>query len=292
MSRIAAAALIALLLSGPGSAEARKGTLFIIGGGKRPPAMMKEFLALGGGSASAHVVVIPMASSEPETSGTEQAQQFRALGARDTKVMIFNREEALMPETAERLDGATAVFFTGGDQSRLMEVLRGTPVQEKLFSLYESGAVLGGTSAGAAVMSAVMLTGDERLNTDSSNAYVFIRRGNIITADGLGFLSSVIIDQHFIKRKRHNRLISLVLEHPELVGVGIDEATAIIVQPDSTFRVTGEGSVLVLDARRSTAIRTDAQGNLGGGNLVLHLLMAGDVFQMKSGAVIPGRSPR
>jgi cyanophycinase len=133
--------------------------------------------------------------------------------------------------------------------------LVGTPVQRKLLKLYQAGAVMGGTSAGAALMSKVMITGDEKLNRDTINAFVVIRKDNIVTVEGMGFLTNAIIDQHFVRRKRHNRLISVVLEHPDLVGVGIDEATAIIVRRGELFDVTGRGSVVVYDATRARGTR-------------------------------------
>jgi cyanophycinase len=163
----------------------------------------------------------------------------------------------------------------------LTRIILGSPVHDTLHALYERGAVLGGTSAGAAIMSAIMITGDERLNRDSTNPFTAIRTGNVVTTRGLGFMQTVIIDQHFIKRKRHNRLISLVLENPSLIGVGIDEATAIIVSPDSTFRVAGEGTVMVLDPGRSSPVRTDRGGNLAASNILMHILKAGDVYDMR-----------
>jgi cyanophycinase len=107
----------------------------------------------------------------------------------------------------------------------------------------------------------------------------------------MGFLTNVIIDQHFVKRKRHNRLISVVLEHPELVGVGIDESTAIIVR-SGVFDVMGSGSVVVYDATHATAIRTDARGNLSAHGLTMHVLEAGDSYDMNAHTVRPAGESR
>jgi cyanophycinase len=137
-------------------------------------------------------------------------------------------------------------------------------------------------------MSEMMLTGDERLNRDSANAYAFIKQENVVTAQGLGFLASVIVDQHFIRRKRHNRLLSLVLENPALLGIGIDESTAIIVEPDSTFRVIGDRSVMVLDAGAAAGIRANASGNMGVTGVQLHLLLPGDRFNLRTRSLISG----
>lgn len=260
-----------------------KGHLFIIGGGHRSKEMMRQFVDLAGGT-NARVVVLPNASGEPDTAGMEMAEEFRSYGVASADWILMTREEAMNEASTKRLDGATGIYFTGGDQSRLTAVFVGTPVHKKLRRLYLDGAVVGGTSAGAAVMSKIMITGNELLNKDTANAYISLKKGNIETADGLGFLDGVIIDQHFVRRKRHNRLVSLVLENPKLIGIGIDEATAIIVNPDNTFRVTGTGSVIVYDARNARSVRAVESGNLAGYHLAMSILVDGDRYFMASGS--------
>jgi cyanophycinase len=139
---------------------------------------------------------------------------------------------------------------------------------------------MSGTSAGAAIMSRVMITGNELINKDSTDIFIDIMRGNVETVEGIGFLENVVIDQHFIKRKRLNRLLSVVLEHPELPGVGIDESTAIQVYPDGSFEVIGEGTVVIFDGRTATGIHTDARGNLAARGIVTHILSAGERFRL------------
>ena len=162
----------------------------------------------------------------------------------------------------------------------------GTKLLEKVFEIYNNGGVVGGSSAGAAVMSEVMITGNELVNKDSNNAFITIEHGNIETKKGFGFLKNVIIDQHFLKRKRHNRLITLVIEHPELLGVAIDESTGIVVYPDDTFEVIGINQVLVYDPTESLKIRKDSRGNLGVTDIKMHLLINGDKFDLKTKNVI------
>jgi len=273
-------------------AEPEGGHLFIIGGGRRSPELMREYVRLAGGPEHASILVLPMASGDGDTTGLEMAEEFRGLGVRTARSLFITRAQAMTPEILDQFRNVTGIYFTGGDQARITKELVGTPVQEKLKQLYHSGAVIGGTSAGAAVMSAVMLTGDEKLNRDTVNGFVFIRRDNIVVTEGLGFLTTVIVDQHFIRRKRMNRLISVVLEHAPHVGVGIDEATAVIVSPDSTFRVMGSGSVMVLDASTSANLRNDSRGNLGADGLRMHLLLDGDGFDMRQLAPLPGRATR
>lgn len=273
--------LLVLLGIAPGVEAGDGGHLFIIGGGRRDELVMKEFISLAGGGDRAVIAVLPMASSIPETTGMDQVGQLRSLGVRDARMVLLTRDQALDPAGVAALDGVTGVFFSGGDQSRLTAALLGTPVHRRLLELYRQGIVIGGTSAGAAVMSRLMITGNELLNPDSSNPFTAVRRGNIELKEGFGFLGTAIVDQHFIRRRRHNRLFSVVLEHPSLLGLGIDEATAVVVNPDSTFSVVGDGSVLVIDASAHSSIRTDARGNLGGTDMRVHVLLNGDRFDMR-----------
>jgi cyanophycinase len=268
-------------------AQTPRGSLFIVGGGHRTPEMMRRFVELAGGPEKARITVIPNASADGDTSCRDMAEEFHALGVRTVNCCLLTHEQASDPRSAAILEGATGVYFTGGDQALVTRALVGTPVHRKLLDLYQAGAVMGGTSAGAALMSKVMITGDEKLNKDTVNAFVFIRKENIVTVEGMGFLTDAIIDQHFVRRKRHNRLISVVLEHPELVGIGIDEATATIVHPGGVFEVIGSGCVVVYDATHATAIRTDTRGNLSAQGLVMHILTAGDSYEMKSHSVRP-----
>ena len=162
------------------------GHLFIIGGGERSPDLMKEYVRLAGGPEHASILVLPMASGDGDTTGREMAEEFRGLGVRTARSLFITREQAMTPGILDQFQNVTGVYFTGGDQARITKELVGTPVQDKLKELYRSGAVIGGTSAGA-VMSAVMLTGDEKLNRDTVNGFVFIKRANIVVTEGLDF---------------------------------------------------------------------------------------------------------
>ena len=270
--------------------DAPRGHLVIVGGGKRGREIMRRYIQLAGGERSS-CVVFPMASALADSMEAEETSFLKKVGAGTVRYLNINRRQADSDSVLRLLDSVSSVFFTGGDQSRLTAVLQGTATERRLQELYRNGAVIGGTSAGAAVMSRVMITGDERLNRDSTNAYWFIRGSNVVTSEGFGFLEDVIIDQHFIRRKRHNRLISLVLEHPQLLGVGIDESTAIVVNPDRTFDVVGDATVLVLDASHA-AVSKDPHGNLAGSGIQMHLLKAGDRFDLAARTVLSPDSTR
>ena len=288
-----ATTLCMLLSSVPGFAsDAPRGTLYIIGGGDRPRSMMEEFVALAGGPEKARIRIIPNASGDADTSGVRMTEEFKSLGVTDVSHVLYTREQAERPGAERAFDGATGVYFTGGDQVRVTRALLKTPVHRALLDLYRNGAVIGGTSAGAAIMSEVMITGDEKINRDSVNLFPMIRLGNVETVEGMGFVTDAIIDQHFVRRKRHNRLITVVLEHPRLVGVGIDEATAVVIGPDHTFRVVGESVVVVYDATGATAATTDAAGNLAASGMKLHVLKAGDRYDLAGRRVMTGDAAR
>ena len=280
----------ASMLSAQGTAP--RGRLFIVGGGPQPDALVKEFVDLAGGSGKAKIIVFAMASSSGLTSGEDKAADLRKLGATALNVFV-NSQQANTDSVAHLLDGATGVWFGGGDQVLLAKALKGTKTEQAIHRRYESGAVIGGTSAGAAVMSAVMITGDERHPggvrpvKDSTESFMTIARDNLVTDAGFGLISNVIVDQHFIRRKRSNRLVSLVLEQPVHLGVGIDESTALIVEPDGRWRVAGESAAIVYDARKSSIVKPGS--TLGATGIIMHVLPAGSRFDPRTGvATLPG----
>jgi cyanophycinase len=263
-----------------GLPASEKGHLLIIGGGSQSPEAIKEFIAL---SNNGRILVITSASGDPEESGPAMVDELLKAGAKNVQWRhIDSPEMANADSTVQNVASATAIFFTGGVQERLMQRLGGTRSEAAILKLYfENGGIIGGTSAGAAVMSQVMITGNELINKDTTDNFISIQAQNIETKKGFGFLDKVIIDQHFVARKRHNRLISLVLENPELVGIGIDEDTAILIYPDHKFRVYGTGSVIVYDARKANAIQINQNGMIGGREIKMDVLVGGDEFYLK-----------
>jgi cyanophycinase len=236
------------------------GHLVVVGGGGVPDVILKRALDLAGGPAAA-IVVFPQASELAET-GDVAVEMWQKAGATNVRWLPLTDAAA----ARQAVESAALVWFPGGDQAKLMKAFDGTGVPEVIARRYRDGAVVGGTSAGAAVMSTVMLTGDADLQS--------ITVGATKTAPGLGLWPEVIVDQHHLKRQRQSRLISLVLEHPGLVGVGIDERTAAIVS-GRRFEVIGESSVLVVDARRA-AIEPRPPGSLSAArDITVHVLTAG-----------------
>jgi len=278
----------------PASAASRapKGTLLIVGGGPIPDAIVERFVALAGGAGRARILILPMAS-ESADAGIEMTEHCRKLGASAERV-VLTHAEADSQDAARRLDGITGIWFGGGDQSRLTAALLHTPVEKAIAARYLEGAVVAGTSAGAAVMTTPVITGDERHpggsrppDKDSSDAFMTVARENVIMAEGFGLLPGVIIDQHHVRRRRNNRLLSVVLENPTLVGIGIDESTALEVGPAGVWKVLGESVAVVYDAR-GAAITPKNASALGATGVRLAVLPAGSTYQPQTGlATLP-----
>lgn len=265
-----------------------RGTLQIVGGGPQPPALVQHFVQLAGGADRAKILVFAQASASGERSGERKAADFRELGAQARNVWI-TREQADADSIVALLRDATGIWFGGGDQNRLARVLRGTRVESAIRQRYADGAVVGGTSAGAAVLSAIMITGSERrpggARRDSTQDWITIDRDNVVTDSGFALIPGAIVDQHFVRRRRHNRLISLILEREPHLGVGIDESTALVVHPDGRWTVEGASVAVIYDAR--DANRT-ASGTLGAADVRMHVLPAGSTFDPATGrATLP-----
>ena len=291
--RNSAAAAIILVASAAGAqtGSAPRGYLFIVGGGPQPPALVQKFVDLAGGK-RAKIAVFAEASSDGKASGEEKADDLRKLGAQATNIWV-DHNGANSDSVVHLMDGVTGVWFGGGDQVLLVKALRGTRVDSAIHARYRAGAVVGGTSAGAAVMSTPMITGDERHKgglrppSDTSDAFMTIARDDIITDAGFGLVRGFIVDQHFIRRRRSNRLVSVVLESPEHLGVGIDESTALVVHPDGHWTVLGESAAVVFDARHSTITKTGAPA-LGATGITMSVLPAGSSYDPRTGrATLP-----
>jgi cyanophycinase len=274
--------LVIIIACSSGFQAGPKGHLFIVGGGDRDEPLMKRYVELAKGFGPGRVVIFTMASSVPLEVGPELVAEFQKYGVEDVIFYQLTRDQALKADSARILDGVSAIWFSGGDQARLTAALLDTPIHARMLELYAEGCLIGGTSAGAAVMSEVMITGDERRKSEEGGEWSTIEADNIVHVRGFGFLKNAIIDQHFLARRRQNRLISLVLENPALIGAGIDESTAILVRPGGKWEVLGESQVFVVDARKAKVSRASSK-RLGAHGLSLHLLLAGDVFDPVTG---------
>jgi cyanophycinase len=178
----------------------------------------------------------------------------------------------------DSLSRSRIIFIGGGDQALMMQRIKGSRVKEIIRTAFLNGATIGGTSAGAAIMSEMMITGNQLLDTVYSPTFPVLRQSNLELKEGLGLLDSTIIDMHFIARSRYNRLFSAVIEHPGYQCVGIDEATAIIVRNDSA-EVKGESEVFVIETPDD--ITKGNQYLMGAKDIDVSVYLPGERFQIK-----------
>lgn len=260
-----------------------KGNLVIIGGGSRPDYLISKIVDLAGGK-NAKIMIIPNASSVESEVGISQRKEFLKSNPKNVNYIIFDNKNA--DKYLKQMEGVTGVFFSGGDQKKLIKSLENTKLFEKIKDIYNKGGVIAGTSAGAAVMSQIMITGEEITTKKAEGDFVSIKENNVKTSKGFGFVNKAIIDQHFIKRKRENRLLSLSIENPDIPCIGIDESTAIIVKDNDTFEVLGESNVMIFDSSKSKNINKDTNGNLSVENVIIHLLKSGQKYDLNKKEII------
>jgi cyanophycinase len=230
----------------PLQAAGKPGPLIAIGGAEdkvRERTILRYFLEVAGGS-DASVVVLATASEVPEAAGERYADLFYALNADSVEVLrIATREDALVAgaEAHDLLEYATGLFITGGGQLRLSSLLGGTQVAAAIQARHAAGMLVAGTSAGAAFLSRHMIALGDTGSTP--------RRRLVHLAPGLGLAPDLVIDQHFRRRDRLGRLLTALSYNPGLLGVGIDEDTAAVIDSEGILRVLGAGAVTVVDAR-------------------------------------------
>jgi cyanophycinase len=254
-----------------------RGKLVVIGGGEDREddcGILKEFLRLAKGS-KARIVVMTVATDQPSELGAEYVAAFKRLGVDDVTVVdVSSREDTKSEKSLQLIRDATGIFFTGGDQLHITTLLGGTQMHGLLHEKFEKGVVLGGTSAGAAMMSNSMFI---RGKSDETPRF-----GGMVIGPGMDFLTGAVIDTHFSQRGRIGRLLTAVAHYPQDIGIGIDENTALIVK-DTEFEVIGEGAVTVVDAGGITYTNLPhlSDGDtLALYNVKLHVLSAGHRFDL------------
>jgi len=256
-----------------------KGKLFIIGGGDRTVGLMKSLLVTANLGKNDYVAVLPMSSSEPDTSFFYFKDDIDKLCTNTIANLNFTADKVSNKQWLDSLRHAKLIFICGGDQSRFMKVVLHTPVYNAIHDAYNNGATVSGTSAGAAVMNKYMITGNELLgDTTYHETYRKIVNGNMEITEGLGMVDSAIIDQHFIKRSRYNRLISALAKYPTFPCIGIDESTAIIIE-GKKITVAGESQVIVFT--NPQGLDQTSKGQVKWKNVNMAILTAGDVFDLR-----------
>jgi cyanophycinase len=264
--------------------QGRPGPIVIIGGAEDklgPRTILSRFVTLAGGS-SARIVVVSTASALGDQATDVYRVLFTQLGAADVRgLRPVTRDQCEDDEVVAAMDGATAVFMTGGNQVRLASVVGGTRLGREIIDLHEAGGVVGGTSAGASALSTHMVA-------FGASGDVPKQRMVQLSA-GLGLVTGVIIDQHFGQRNRIGRLLSLVAFSPSQLGLGLDEDTAAVITEGRVLEVLGRGSVLIVDGSdvESNAFEAKRSQPLMVSGAVLHALPQGHRFDLVERRLLP-----
>ncbi|TAF75431.1 MAG: cyanophycinase [Bacteroidetes bacterium] len=259
-----------------------QGKLFIIGGGKRPTPMLERLISESGVDKSGYIYILPYASEEQDSSIFYAKKQFDKMGLMNVFGAIVAKNQMVPPSFLDSISNAKCIYIPGGDQVKFMDIVKSTRIDIAIKKCFKNGGLIAGTSAGAAVMSQKMITGVElkypsTTENTENKGFETIEANNIEISEGLGFLQNSIIDQHFIKRKRQNRLIAVAIENPNFLCVGIDEATAILVK-NNIAEVIGDSQVLTL---LNTQKINKITPKLSAKNLQLSLYQSKEKFKIK-----------
>ena len=264
MSSAIRAFVLLSLFAAPAVAQS-PGAIVAVGGGGSTDAIVARTLELAGGK-HAIVAVLPQ-SSAVANAGDSSVKMWLDAGAKEARKVDFAD-----PGAKAALEASTLIWMPGGDQNRLMKAIDGTGLDEAIRARHRAGAVVGGTSAGAAVLSKLMITGEADLKV--------LVAGKTELAKGLGIWDAGIFDQHFLQRQRNNRLLSAVLDNPGIIGVGIDEATAAIVH-NGQIEVVGRSAVVVFDGRQAKVAKTEPGGIVAGYGVITSVLRQGMTLSLK-----------
>lgn len=253
------------------------GPLVIIGGHEDKEGKRIILSAIAKIIGDGKLVIATVASHEPEGYFDTYKEAFAPLGLHNlVELYVSDRIESYSEETLAPLADAAGIFFTGGDQLRISSQIGDTPIDRMVREIHARGGLVAGTSAGAAFMSEIMLTKGASAETH--------RIGDLHMAPGLGLVPDAIIDQHFAERGRIGRLLGAVAQNPRVIGIGIDEDTAVVMRGDS-FSVIGAGAVYVVDGQNvthSNISEAKPERALSMHGVQLHVLSAGDTFEMST----------
>jgi cyanophycinase len=255
------------------------GPLVIVGGAEDRDGdcnILRRFIGLAGDK-RAQIVVLTAATSEPREAGETYIDVFKRLGAASVQAVdTRNQDDANQIDAIRSIRQATGIFFTGGDQARIVERIKGTILDDAIHKRHTEGIVVGGTSAGAAIMPEKMIVkGDSEISP---------RSDAVTLGPGLGFVKNVVLDQHFAQRGRLGRLLAALLLEPAVLGIGIDENTAIVVK-GIEFEVIGEGAVTIVDESDTTYNSLNSaskQESMSVFGVKLHVLSEGCRFNLLS----------
>ena len=256
------------------------GSLFIIGGGHKTDQLMQQLVMTAQIQPDDYIAILPMSTTEPDTSYYYIKEDFGRVCKNRVISFNFTKDDVNKTSWLDSVRHAKLIYITGGDQSRFMNIVLHTPIQQAIKDAYKNGATVAGTSAGAALMSYHMLTGNQLLgDTTYESTFPKLWNNNVEVKEGLGLLDSAIIDQHFIARSRYNRLLTAIAKYPSLPCIGIDEGTAIIVH-GNIIKVAGTSQVIVFSDPRN--LRVTNNGYIKFDDVKMSVYTEGDEFRLMS----------
>jgi len=256
-----------------------EGSLFIIGGGHKSQELMQQLVETAHLQTGDYIVFLPMATEEPDTSYAYIKQDFGNVC--DNKIVNFNftKNDVNKKAWLDSVQHAKLIYLGGGDQSRFMNIALHTPIQTAIQTAYKNGATVAGTSAGAAMMTHYMITGNQLLgDTTYESTFPKLWADNLEITEGLSLLDSAIIDMHFVARSRYNRLLTAIAKYPTLPCIGIDEGTAIVVH-NNDVKVAGASQVIVFSNPQHLQITKE--GFIKFDDVKMSIYTKGDSFQLK-----------
>jgi cyanophycinase len=254
-------------------------TLFAIGGGEiaDAPDILNEFLGLLKDKPDARIVVMTVATNEPEQQGRKYDAMFRKRGIKHVSIVdVSEREDSYEEKAIKKIRESDALFFTGGDQFHVTGLMGGSPLNALIYEKIKDGFIVAGTSAGAMMMSDSMII--------SGKSDTAPKVGGVEIAPGMNLIEGTIIDTHFSQRGRHGRLMTAIAHFPQLLGIGLDERTA-ICKSNGEFKVIGEGVVTIVDGREikhSNLTYIKEQDTVGMFGVKIHILPAGYKYDFKN----------
>jgi cyanophycinase len=264
--------------------DKKRGYIVAVGGAEDkvgPAEILRRFVEVAGGK-GARIAIIPTASRLGDT-GKRYEKLFKGIGVEEARAIPFaERADASKDEWVRMLEAASGVFLTGGSQLRISTILGGTPVAKAIRRMNARGVAVGGTSAGAAVLSEHMIASGDEGSTPTI--------GMATLAPGFGLSNRVIIDQHFRQRDRLGRLLTALAYNPFAVGVGLDEDTAAFINPDRVIEVVGTGAITLVDASalgHSSVATTDQGKPICLTNIKVHVLTHGATYNLETREAFP-----
>lgn len=259
-----------------------EGNLIIIGGAedKEGTKEILKYVCSKINKENEVLAVATIATEKPEEAKEKYKKVFSELGVKKIEILdVQHRDDCSLQKNIDTVRKASIIFFTGGDQLRITSIIGGTPIYQEILSASERGCYMVGTSAGASVMSDIMIvTGDDEESP---------RKCTLKMSPGLGLVKNIIVDQHFSQRGRIGRLLGGVAQNPQALGIGIDEDTAIVIRRDDHLKVIGSGAVYILDGSQITYTNVSEQHQdelLSIFNVKMHVLAKGHRFDLVSKA--------